>query len=117
MGFDVLIFPEGTRSPMGGPLHPFHRGAFELAARAGVPVVLLKLTCVPAALSKRLPIWKIADRMAVLTIEPVDTILPAANRLGSRATCRSVEERYRDLLGYPGPAGAASEYQSIGGVQ
>ena len=27
MGFDVLIFPEGTRTPMGGPLRPFHRGA------------------------------------------------------------------------------------------
>ena len=51
MGFDVLVFPEGTRSPVGGALHPFHRGAFELAARAKVPIVLLKLTCVPPALS------------------------------------------------------------------
>jgi 1-acyl-sn-glycerol-3-phosphate acyltransferase len=98
MGFDVLVFPEGTRSPVGGALHPFHRGAFELAARAKVPVVLLKLTCVPSALSKRLPIWKIADRMAVLTIEPVDIIYPADSGLGSRAICHATEQRYRDLL-------------------
>jgi 1-acyl-sn-glycerol-3-phosphate acyltransferase len=100
MGFDVLVFPEGTRSPVGGALHAFHRGAFELARRANVPIVLLKLTCVPAALSKGLPIWKIPDHMAVLTIEPFATIDPAAD---SRAMSRAIEQRYRDLLGYAAP--------------
>lgn len=126
MGFDVLVFPEGTRSPAAGSLHPFHRGAFELAARAKVPLVLLKLTCVPPALSKRLPIWKVADRMAVLTIESIDTIYPAESELGSRAMCRAIEQRYRDLLGYAMPAAqaaaaaasvAASEPPSLGDVQ
>lgn len=37
-GQRLLFFPEGTRSPEEG-LHPFHRGAFEVARRAGVPVV------------------------------------------------------------------------------
>lgn len=114
MGFDVLVFPEGTRSPVDGGLQPFHRGAFELAARAKVPVVLLKLTCVPSALSKRLPIWKIADRMAVLTVEPFDVIHPAESGLDSRALCHAVEQRYRDLLGYPAPA---SEPRALGDVQ
>jgi len=102
---------------MGGPLHPFHRGAFELAARAKVPLVLLRLTCVPSALSKRLPIWKIADRMAVLMIEPIEMIHPADSELGSKAMCGAIEQRYRDLLGYPAPAGEAREPQPIGGVQ
>jgi 1-acyl-sn-glycerol-3-phosphate acyltransferase len=112
MGFDVLVFPEGTRSPRGGSLHPFHRGAFELAARARVPIVLLKLTCVPPVLSKGLPIWKMSDRMAVLTVEPIDVIHPAAAGLDSRALCRAVEQRYRDMFGHPpaaAPAAAASE--------
>ena len=122
MGFDVLVFPEGTRSPAHGLLHPFHRGAFELAARAKVPLVLLKLTCVPPALSKRLPIWKVADRMAILTIEPIDTVDPvplgdrSAGRPGSRAMCRTIEQRYRDLLGYPA-ALAVGEPQHFGDVQ
>jgi len=116
MGFDVLIFPEGTRSPVGGEIHPFHRGAFELAARAKVPVVLLKLTCTPPALSKQMPIWKFADRMAVLTIEPFDMIHPADSELGSKATARAIEQRYRDVLGYPASAVVASEPQSVGGV-
>ena len=105
MGFDVLVFPEGTRSPRGGSsLQPFHRGAFELAARAGVPLVLLKLTCVPPALSKGLPIWKVSDRMAVLTVEPFDIVDPAATGLDSRALCRVIEQRYRELFGYAVPA-------------
>lgn len=116
MGFDVLIFPEGTRSPRGPALQPFHRGAFELAARAKVPLVILKLTCSPAALSKRLPIWKIADRMAVLTVEPIEMIHPAESGQTSRALCRTIEQRYYELLGYSAPAAVASEPPSVGGV-
>ena len=105
MGFDVLIFPEGTRTPLGGPLHPFHRGAFELAARAKVPIVLVTLTCVPPALTKRLPIWKHPDHMAVNTVTPFGSIVPSAP---SRETARVVEQRYRDVLGYSAEAGGAS---------
>jgi peptidoglycan-N-acetylglucosamine deacetylase len=98
MGFDVLIFPEGTRSPLEGGLQPFHRGAFEIAIRAGVPIVLLKLTCRPPALSKSLPMWRNPDGMAVLTVEAVETIRPTAGQ-DSRAICRDVERRYHELLG------------------
>jgi 1-acyl-sn-glycerol-3-phosphate acyltransferase len=120
MGFDVLVFPEGTRSPFGGGFHPFQRGGFELAVRAKAPIVLLKLTCVPPALSKRLPIWKVADRMAVLTIEPFDVIHPADLGNDSRALCRAIEQRYRDMFGYPAPevrvpsSVATSEPQPLG---
>ena len=77
-------------------------------------IVLLKLTCVPPALSKGLPIWKVSDRMAVLTVEPIETIHPADSGLGSRALCRAIEQRYRELLGYPAPVSAASEPQPLG---
>lgn len=45
-GDGVLVFPEGTRSPRRG-LHPFRRGAFELATRAGVPVWPVFIACDP----------------------------------------------------------------------
>jgi 1-acyl-sn-glycerol-3-phosphate acyltransferase len=113
MGFDVLVFPEGTRSPLDGGLQPFHRGAFEIARRARVPIVLLKLTCRPSALSKALPIWRHPDRMAILTVEPVETIEPDDNR-NSKTLCRDVERRYHELLGLapePGPTTSAEPSQ------
>jgi 1-acyl-sn-glycerol-3-phosphate acyltransferase len=100
----MLIFPEGTRSPLDGPLHPFHRGAFEIALRAKVPIVLIELRCEPRALSKRLPMWKHPDRMAVLSVEPFDVIDPVALGLDSKALCRAIEQRYRDRMRYPDAA-------------
>ncbi|HEY4644328.1 MAG TPA: lysophospholipid acyltransferase family protein [Bacteroidota bacterium] len=41
-GASVLLFPEGTRTRT-GKLQPFKRGAFNLALRAGVPVVPLTI--------------------------------------------------------------------------
>jgi len=109
MGFDVLVFPEGTRTRRDGTLQPFHRGAFELAFRANVPIVLLKLTCVPPALSKALPIWKVSDVMATLTIEPFDVIEPGQGPGDSRQLCQQIEQRYRELLEYPPPAETLSD--------
>ena len=41
-GISVMMFPEGTRSP-GGELMPFKDGAFDLAIRAGVPILPIAL--------------------------------------------------------------------------
>ncbi len=100
-GYDVLIFPEGTRTPLEGPLNPFHRGAFEIALRAKVPIVLVELRCVPPTLSKQMPMWKYADRMAVLTMEPFDVVDAVASGLDSKALCRTIEQRYRARICYP----------------
>jgi 1-acyl-sn-glycerol-3-phosphate acyltransferase len=95
-GFPVLVFPEGTRSPMGG-MHPFRRGAFEIAQRAGVPVVPLFLRCEPPALGKGTPVWRHPRRCPTLTVHvggPLDTNAP-----DPRSLCKNVERTFRGRLG------------------
>jgi 1-acyl-sn-glycerol-3-phosphate acyltransferase len=97
-GFDVLIFPEGTRSPPGG-LNPFQRGAFEIACRADVPVVLLFSTCKPSALTKDRAFWNQPDETAVLTIEPAVLLEPRDFGMNSRALMCHAEAAYKRALG------------------
>jgi 1-acyl-sn-glycerol-3-phosphate acyltransferase len=83
-GHDILIFPEGTRSPPGS-ISSFKRGAFELACRAGVPVLPLLLRCAPSALTKDRPWFFQPDHLAELTIEPQPFVYPeAADFRGAR---------------------------------
>jgi len=51
-GASVLLFAEGTRSP-DGRLQPFKRGAFNIAVKAGIPVVPLTINGSYAILRKK----------------------------------------------------------------
>lgn len=95
-GFPVLVFPEGTRSPLGG-MHRFRRGAFEIAQRAGVPVVPIFLRCDPPALGKGTPVWRHPRRCPILTVH----VGPALDTNGGDPTelCKSVERDFRFRLG------------------
>lgn len=96
-GFNVLVFPEGTRSPPGGLL-PFHRGAFEIAKRAAVPIAPLFLRCTPSALTKGQPMSQLPPGAAVLTVDPQPLIDTSAFAGSSRDLCRVVQESYHSAL-------------------
>jgi 1-acyl-sn-glycerol-3-phosphate acyltransferase len=96
-GFSVLIFPEGTRSPRNA-LHPFRRGAFELARRAGVPVLPMFITCDPPALMKGVPFWAQTDDKAELHLRSWAPMPPSALEGSSRELAKSLEARYRAAL-------------------
>ena len=99
-GVNVLVFPEGTRTPAEAE-HVFRRGAAHLALAAGAPVEMLFITCDPPVLGKRQPWWDVGDRttrysfaykggLAVPPAAPGDY---AALRRQSRELTRQMRER------------------------
>ena len=70
-GRHMFVFPEGTRS-RDGELLPFKKGSFELAMRAGVPVVPVAIWGTETMLRKGA--WKI--RPGVAHVRVLDAIYP-----------------------------------------
>jgi 1-acyl-sn-glycerol-3-phosphate acyltransferase len=89
-GFNVVIFPEGTRS-VPGSLHRFRRGAFEIALRANVSVVPLFITCTPPTLMKGLRWYALPKRVSLLQMELLSPVSPSHFGDDSRAFARYVE--------------------------
>jgi 1-acyl-sn-glycerol-3-phosphate acyltransferase len=94
----VLIFPEGTRSAEGG-LHPFKRGAFEIACRASVPVLPVLIRCEPPALGKGRPWYDIPRQTARFTVTPLPALLPDDFGRDPAVMAEACENGYRSALG------------------
>lgn len=97
-GYRVLIFAEGTRSPREGGIHPFGRAAFEIAKRAGVPVVPIVARCNPRWLIRGQGILNPPAEMPKLRIEVLDPIHPTG--ISSRKLRDMVEAQVRDRLAF-----------------
>lgn len=66
-GRSVIIFPEGTRSPV-GELGAFGRGAAHIALRSGRDPVPVTIRCDPATLYRGKAWWDVPDRMFTLSL-------------------------------------------------
>ena len=64
-GWNVLVFPEGTRSPVEGGMHPLHRGVAQLVLRTGAPLVCLGISLTRRILSKAQSPWDMGDSRVV----------------------------------------------------
>ena len=81
-GRSILIFPEGTRTPVGAQL-PYHAGTAALYRQLGVPVV-------PVALNSGL-FWgrrKFIKRPGAIDVEVLEAIPPGLGRAAFMATLR-----------------------------
>ena len=67
-GVNVMVFPEGTRTPADAPKHVFRRGAAHIALQAGAPVETISLSCDPPVLGKGQPWWDVGGRTGVYTL-------------------------------------------------
>ena len=99
---NVLVFPEGTRTPATDAEHVFRRGAAHLALAAGAPVETLFIACDPPVLGKHQPWWDVGDRtirysftyrgrIAASPAVPLDDY--TAQRRRSRELTRQMRER------------------------
>ncbi|MEC5163263.1 MULTISPECIES: lysophospholipid acyltransferase family protein [unclassified Janthinobacterium] len=67
-GNNLIVFPEGTRTPAGG-LVRFKRGAANIAVRGGRDVTPVLISCQPSMLGKGEAWWRVPLRRARFTIE------------------------------------------------
>ncbi len=67
-GSNLMIFPEGTRTPRSGEL-TLQRGAANIALRSGVDITPVVIHCRARFLTKDTPWWKVPAQKAQLRLE------------------------------------------------
>lgn len=78
-GGNLVIFPEGTRTPVDAPRHKLHRGAAQIALHVGAPVQCVSVACDPPVLAKGQPAWDVGDRVITFTLSARGEILVEAS--------------------------------------
>jgi len=81
-GNNLIVFPEGTRTPRNGDIR-FKRGAANIAVRGKCNLIPVVIRCTPSTLGKGDTWWKVPPRRVQLTIEvqeeiDIQTFLSAA---------------------------------------
>ena len=94
-GATVIVFPEGTRTRLGGAVRPFKPGFALIARRAGVPVQLVRIACDSNLLPKERAWWKLTHLPARIVVRAGPCLEPRA--AGSTAALAAqVEAWFRD---------------------
>jgi 1-acyl-sn-glycerol-3-phosphate acyltransferase len=72
-GGNLIVFPEGTRTPRGGTME-LKRGAANIAVRGAQPVTPVLIACEPLTLGKGDKWWHVPPRQARFRIDVKDDI-------------------------------------------
>lgn len=83
LGWNVVIFPEGTRSPSSRKINKFKRGAAQLALRSNAPVYLFTLNYSRDLLNKRHPFWDVGKNRIICRLRFVEKRETANIKIGS----------------------------------
>lgn len=94
-GWNVLVFPEGTRSLSAAEMRPFKRGCAQLALRTGAPVVCIGERLSPQVLGKGQSVWDMGTRRIEATFR-ADT--PQIATCGANETLHTAAQRVTDEL-------------------
>jgi len=103
-GLPLIIFPEGTRSVPGAPLH-FVRGAAHIALTTGVPILPVLLRCEPRVLTKGGKWYALPPRVVTIEVDVQARVTPATlvakERAGARSLTLALERFFLDRLALP----------------
>jgi 1-acyl-sn-glycerol-3-phosphate acyltransferase len=72
-GSNLLLFPEGTRTPLRGALH-MQRGAANIAVRGRINIRPVVIRCSPPVLGKGMKWWQVPPRRAHFVIDVCEEI-------------------------------------------
>lgn len=72
-GNNLVIFPEGTRTPLSGEAR-LQRGAANIAVRGGIDITPVRIRCAPPMLTKGVAWYRVPERRAHFIIEVCDDI-------------------------------------------
>ncbi len=81
-GGRVLMFPEGTRTPLSGEIR-LRRGAANIAVRGGRDITPVVIRCNPRTLTKGQHWWHVPSRCAAFVLQVCDDIPVAPFLVGS----------------------------------
>ena len=100
-GNNLIVFPEGTRTPAGSPLGRLQRGAANLAVRGALAITPVRISCSQPMLAKNDKWWRVPPRAGHFTIDvgediPIDSHL-AEDGAQALAARRLTDELARHL--------------------
>jgi len=99
-GRNVILFPEGSRSPIAG-LRPFHRGVAHVLLRRGCPLVPVTIRCDPPALKKGQRWWTLPNQKLVFRLsvgEPLSAACFGVEGLAQPAAARRVTYKLEEYF-------------------
>lgn len=102
-GNNLIIFPEGSRTVTGRPLH-LQRGLANIAVRSGSSIRIATITCVPPSLRKGEKWYRIPSSPSTFTIRVHERIDPMAfcgygpPSVAARRLTEHIGDRFRKLL-------------------
>ena len=98
-GHSLLVFPEGTRTKPGRPLH-LHRGAAHIALAADAEILPVIIHCDPPTLFRGNPWYRVPMRRFHLQVTVGQPVAASAFRAAQEAPSRSARRLSQWLLDY-----------------